>query len=194
MELADVVRRRRMVRHYTDAPVDAAVLDRILDTARRGPSAGFTQAQSFVVVTSEQVRHAIAGLCDEPEYVEAGFDPWISQAPVHVVPCTSAEAYRRRYAEPDKATSTAPDDWDVPFWWVDGGAALMLLLLAVADEGLAAGFLAAPATPLRDLLAIPAEQLPLGLVTIGHPAPDRRSSSLARGRRPLDDVVRRERW
>jgi hypothetical protein len=43
-------------------------------------------------------------------------------------------------------------------------------------------------------MRLPADVLPLGVVTIGHPAPDRRSGSLTRGRRPLDDVVHRERW
>ena len=29
----------------------------------------------------------------------------------------------------------------MPYWWVDAGASMMLLLLAAVDEGLAAGFL-----------------------------------------------------
>jgi nitroreductase len=70
----------------------------------------------------------------------------------------------------------------------------MLLLLGAVDEGLAAGFLAVPADPLRALLGIPEDVDPVGLVTIGHPAPDRRSGSLARGRRPSDEVVHRGRW
>jgi nitroreductase len=183
-----------MVRRYTPEPVDLTALDRILDTARRAPSAGFSQGQSFVVVTDAARRGRIAEVCGESAYVARGFDPWISAAPVLVVPCVSADAYRRRYAEPDKARSTPPDEWDVPFWWVDGGAALMLLLLAVVDEGLAAGFLATDTETLRGELGIPEEVTPLGLVTIGHPAPDRRSGSLARGRRPVDEVVHRERW
>ena len=40
MEFADVVRRRRMVRNYTDEPVDPAVVDRALAHAVRAPSAG----------------------------------------------------------------------------------------------------------------------------------------------------------
>lgn len=183
-----------MVRRYTGEAVDPAAVDRILDTARRGPSAGFSQGQSFVVVTDGADRRRIAEVCDEADYVARGFDPWISQAPVHVVPCVDRQAYVRRYREADKAGSTAAEDWEVPFWWVDGGAALMLLLLGVVDEGLAAGFLAVDSEPLRALLAIPPEVAPLGLVTIGHPAPDRRSGSLERGRRPFDEVVHRARW
>lgn len=191
MEFAEVVRARRMVRAYRPDPVDAEVLRRILDTARRGPSAGYAQGQSFVVVTDAARRAALADLCNEDDYVARGFAPWLSVAPVHVVPCVSRAAYEARYAEPDKAASRTPAEWDVPFWWVDGGAALMLLLLAVADEGLAAGFQALRDEPeLRELLGLRDDEVPLGLVTIGHAAPDRPSGSLRRGRRPFDEQVR----
>ena len=62
MEFDDVVRRRRMVRNYIDAPVDDEVLARILDRASRAPSAGFSQGVSFVAVTDETTRREIASL------------------------------------------------------------------------------------------------------------------------------------
>lgn len=194
MDFHEAVRARRMVRNYRPEPVDPAALERILDTARRGPSAGFAQGVHFVVVTGDQ-RLRLAELCDEPAYAADGFDRWLSRAPVHVLLCARRRDYEARYATADKARSKGPADWDVPFWWVDAGAALMLLLLAAVDEGLAAGLLAVDdARPLRALLALPDDVAPVGLVTLGHAAPDRRSGSLARGRRPLGDVVHRGRW
>jgi len=197
MEFDEVVRRRRMVRNYTGAPVDTSVLDRILDRASRAPSAGFSQGVSFLAVTDPPTRREIARLSGEDEYVEGGFDPWISKAPVHVVICVRKASYLERYREPDKGGEDGPssheDGWPVPYWWVDGGASMMLLLLAAVDEGLAAGFLGSHTMDdIGALLGIPADVDPIGIVTIGHPAPDRRSGSLARGRRA--DVVRRERW
>ena len=195
MQFEEVVRRRRIVRNYTDEPVDPATLERILETARRAPSAGFSQGQAFVVVTDPQRRSRIAELADEPAYVASGFDPWISRAPVHVVVCVSEKVYRDRYAEADKVAEGKAQDWPVPYWWVDGGAAMMMLLLAAVDEGLAAGFLGSHAMPeLKQELGIPDEVEPIGIVTIGHPAPDRRSGSLARGRKDAADVVHRETW
>jgi len=195
MEFREVVRRRRMVRRYGAEPVDPAALDRILDAARRGPSAGFTQGQSFVVVTDPGLRRSIADLSREAAYVARGFDPWLSQAPVIVVVCTSEQAYRDRYSEPDKLGPSGELSWDVPFWHVDAGAALMLLLLAVVDEGYAAGFLVVKdEAGLRALLGIPDEVQPIGLVTIGKPTPDRPSQSLKRGRKPEGEVIHRERW
>jgi nitroreductase len=194
VEFSDVIRRRHMVRNYTPEPVDPAVVERVLERARRAPSAGFSQGVSFVVVTDEKRRHRLAELADEPRYVAQGFDPWISRAPVHVIVCTSEAAYRARYAEPDKA-GTDPQSWPVPYWYIDAGAALMLLLLAAVDEGLDAGF-AGPHMfeDMASYLGTPPDVMPIGLVTLGHGAPDRQSGSLRRGWKPIDDVVHYEEW
>jgi nitroreductase len=70
---------------------------------------------------------------------------------------------------------------------------MMAILLAAVDEGLGAGFLGVQSFEgLAEHLGIPAHVAPIGVITIGHPAPDRRSSSLDRGRRP--GVVHREQW
>ena len=195
MEFREVLRRRRMVRNYLPDPIEKEVLERVVQSARRAPSAGFSQGTAFVVVTEPALRMAIATSCQEPEYVAAGFDPWISTAPAHIVLCVSEEAYHRRYREPDKVDEDGQEiEWPVPFWWVDAGAALMLVLLAAVDEGLAAGFLGANSGGLRGLLQIPDEMVPVGIVTLGHPAPDRRSGSLKRGWRPDDQVIHWEIW
>ncbi len=196
MEFRDVIRRRRMVRNYTAEPVPEDALVRIAEAGRRAPSAGFTQGQSFVIVTDADLRREIAGLAGEESYAAMGFDRWISNAPAHIVVCVSEAAYHRRYQEPDKVRPDGTEiEWPVPFWWVDAGASMMAILLAAVDEGLAAGFLGVHSIEgLRELLGIPEEVSPIGVVTIGHPAPDRRSGSLRRGRRPDSDVIHLERW
>jgi nitroreductase len=191
MEHREVVRRRRMVRRYRTDPVDPGALERIVEAAHRGPSAGYAQGVSVVVATKAPVKSAIAELAGESEWLQRGYDPWLSVAPVHLVLCVEPEAYRARYAEPGKD----PAALDIPWWWVDGGAALVLILQAAVNEGLAAGFLGAHAIPgLHDLLGIPAEVEVVGVVTVGHPLPDRRSSSLDRGPRPAAEVTHREHW
>lgn len=187
-----MVARRRMVRAYQPEPVDPDTLARILDVARRAPSAGFSQGQRFVVVTDPALRRTIAQLAGEDAYARRGFDRWLSSAPVHVVVCADEDAYRQRYAEQDKE---GVGGLTVPYVHVDAGAALMLLLLAVVDEGLAAGLLGAHrVVGIRQALDIPATVHVVGVVTVGHPAPDRRSSSLRRGWRDLDEVVSWQRW
>lgn len=192
MEFREVVRKRRMVRAYTDEPVASEVIDRIVEAGRRVPSAGFSQGQAFVIVESDHIRRRIAEFADEPHYIEAGFDPWISTAPIHIVICCSESVYRSRYDEPDK-NDGAPQHWPVPYWWVDAGASMQNILLAAVDEGLGAGFLGVHSIPgLKALLGIPDDVDPIGIVTLGHPAGDRRSGSLQRGRRP--GMVHRDGW
>lgn len=196
MEFREVVRKRRMVRNYKPGRPDEDAIRRICDAARRAPSAGFTQGQYFVVVTDADTRAAIAMLANESDYVARGYPAWMSSAPVHVVVCTNEADYHRRYREPDKL---GPDGneiaWPVPYWHVDAGAALMSLLLAVVDEGLAAGFFGVHRLPrLKELLSIPAEVTPIGVVTIGRAAADQPASSASRGWRPEQEVVRWERW
>ena len=84
-------------------------------------------------------------MAHEAEYVAAGFDPWISRAPVQIVVTVRKETYLERYREPDKGGADGAagheENWPVPYWWVDAGAAMMMLLLAAVAEGLAAGFI-----------------------------------------------------
>lgn len=182
-----------MVRHHLPDPVEDTVLDRIVAAGRRAPSAGNTRGQRFVIVTSAATRAAIADLAGEPGYVGAGFDPWLSTAPAHIVLCTDPDAYRSRYREDDKRTDA--DRWPVPYWWVDAGASLMAVLLAAVDEGLTAGFLGAHAVPgLGELLGMPPTVEPVGVVTVGRAAPARRPGSLDRPPPPWDEVVHRDRW
>lgn len=196
MDFDDVIRSRRMVRNYAAHPVPPETLDRIVDAGLRAPSAGNSQGFGFIVVTEPEIRSAIADLAGEEEYVSRGFDPWISRAPAHIVITVSEQLYRDRYREPDKLGPDGEEiEWPIPYWWVDAGAAMMSILLAAVNEGLAAGFLGVHSVPdLGELLLIPERYTPIGVVTVGYPLEDRRSTSLDRGRRPRDSVVHRERW
>ncbi len=199
MEFSEVVRKRRMVRHFTSEPVAPEAIARMLDLARRAPSAGFTQGQSFVVVTQPETRREIARICGEEEYTSDGFHPFISETPVLVIPCVSEAAYHRRYQEADKLDAEgAETEWPVPYWFMDIGCSVMALLLAAVDEGLAAGFAGAPTSArmqeLRELLGIPDEVTPVGVIPIGHRAEDVSSPSLKRGRKPVAEYAHYERW
>jgi nitroreductase len=196
MDFADVVRKRRMVRHFRDEPVPPEAIERILDLAKQAPSAGFTQGQSFVVVTRPEVKREIARLCGEDEYVASGFHPFVSGAPVLFVACVSEAAYHRRYQEADKVQDDGSEiEWPVPYWHMDIGCSVMIVLLAAVDEGLDAGFAGAhDLDALRALLGIPAEVTPVGVIPIGYRAPDTPSPSLKRGRKAEAEFVHRERW
>src|SRR5438105_12980761 len=120
MDFAEIMRRRKMVRNYTDEPVAREVIERIVDRGRRAPSGGFSQGVRMVVVTDPETRSRIAELGGEPYYLEHGFEPWISRAPVHVVVGIREDDYHDRYREPDKLQEDGTEiEWPVPWRWVD---------------------------------------------------------------------------
>jgi nitroreductase len=193
--LDDLVGRRRMVRAFTTEPVPAETIERLVGTARRAPTAGNTQGISFVAVTEETLRREVAAVAGETWYTSVGHAPFISQAPVQIVVCAGEALYRARYAEPDKRKPDGPPAWPVPWWYVDAGGALVLLLLAAVDAGLEAAFVGVRSPPdLAALLGVPAGHHPIGVVLIGHGAPDRRSRSLDRPRRSTSEVLHWQRW
>ena len=77
MDWNEIVRTRRMCRDYEDRPVDTEVLDRILDQARRVPTAGFSQGIDFVVLEGAQT----ATFWDHtlPESERQNYEKWAEQ-------------------------------------------------------------------------------------------------------------------
>ena len=195
MNFRELLGRRRMVRAYEPEPVPREAIERIVRSVRRGPSAGFSQGLRLVVVTEPERRRRLGEIVGE--------ESWVGNAPVLVVVCVREDDYHDRYTQPDKLEQTGGEEieWRVPWWWVDAGKAIMLLLLAAVDEGLGAGLFGVVGDrndDVRDLLGAPEDLEVVGIVTIGHQAPEpneeRRKTRLREARRPLDDVVRWERW
>jgi FMN reductase [NAD(P)H] len=199
MEFAEILRRRKMVRNYTDEAVPRETIERIVARGRKAPSSGFSQGLRLVVVTEAETRKRTAELAGEQEYVELGYEPWISRAPVHVVVATREDDYHDRYRKLDKLRDDGTEiDWPVPWWYVDAGKATMLLLLAAIDEGLGAGLFGldpAGNEGLRELLGMPEDTAVVGVVTIGHAGDGKSGGSRRRFEwKPLEEVVRWERW
>ncbi|GAA1730139.1 hypothetical protein GCM10009809_27090 [Isoptericola hypogeus] len=209
MEFQDVVRRRRMVRRFTDEEVSPEVVDRLVRNAVRAPSAGFSQGWSFLVLTEPEDRDRFwtaATPARRPEPAEGSsqrdMSTWLDgmrTAPVLVVALCSKDAYLGRYAEADKGwTDRDEARWPVPYWHVDAGMAALLMLQTAVDEGLGACFFGVGAgeTPaFREAFGIPDAWVQTGVVAVGHPADGgAKGSPTRRRRKPLEDVVHRGRW
>lgn len=198
MQFQDVVDRRRMVRTYADQAVDPAIVERMLRNALHAPSAGFSQGWAFLLLnTPADIARFWASTTPEG----GGEDPWsrgMRAAPVIIVALSCKRAYLDRYAEPDKGwTDRDESRWPVPYWDVDTGMAALLILLTATDEGLGACFFGVPPQrfdAFRAEFGVPADHTPVGAITVGHRAADRRSPSLRRGRRDVDAVVHRGGW
>ena len=190
-----------MVRNYLPDPIDHEMIERIVGTVRRAPSAGFSQGHRLVVVTEPDTRRELARLAGEDEYVAMGMPPWISVAPVHVVIGVREASYHERYQKADKLVDGDEIDWPAPYWYVDSGSLFMLIQLAALSEGLGAGVYGVPGRPspqLKALLGMPDDVHFICIVTIGKQPADADDSPLVsrltQRRLPLDQLVHWERW
>lgn len=195
--LLETVRTRRSIRRYTDQPVPAEALARLLEAARWAPSAHNRQPWRFAVLREAGAKARLAERMgarlradrladgDPAEAVErdvARSHSRITTAPVVVAACLSMaemDAYpdrRRKKAEYIMAVQST-------------ALALQNLLLAAHAEGLGACWLCAPlfcAEAVRAALGLPADWEPQALITLGYPA----DSGKPAVRKPLAEVVR----
>jgi nitroreductase len=197
VELREVVRRRRMVRRFDPRPLPGEVLDRILHSATRGPSAGFSQGLDLLVLEGPEAVRGFWRATSDPRFTRpySTADP-----PVIVLVLSDKQAYLDRYGAPDKAGlgMDVEQGWPVPYWDMDAAMAVMLMLLTAVDEGVGAWWFGVfhGADRLLDDLGVPAARRLVGAVALGYPAPGERpgGSSRTRSRRPFDEVVHRGRW
>ncbi len=167
-----------MIRGFTTDPLPAGTADRLLATASRAPSAGFSQGFSFLVLEDpeqcapfwrllfEQAAQAGEAAASQAAEVDA-----LSAAPLVIVPMASKDVYLNRYAQPDKTWTAAygEDRWAVPYWYIDTGFATLLILLAVVDSRLGAVFFGPPDfADFRAEFGVPPEWTPIGAIAVGH--------------------------
>jgi nitroreductase len=197
MELREVVRRRRMVRRFEPRPLPDEVLDRILHSATRAPSAGFSQGLDLLVLEGREAVRGFWRATADPRFAT----PYsTAEPPVIVLVLSDKQAYLDRYAAPDKAGLGMDTEagWPVPYWDMDAAMAVMLMLLTAVDEGVGAWYFGVfhGAGALLADLGVPEGRRLVGAVALGYPAADDRpgGSARTRPRRPLDQVVHRGRW
>lgn len=193
MEFSDVVRQRRMVRSYDSTrTVTREQLEALLALAIRAPSAGYTQGWEFLVLTGTDLERYWR-VCTDPAATPDAWLKGMMTAPALIIPLADKSAYLDRYSEADKGwTDRDEARWPVPYWLTDTAMAALLVLLAAVDTGLASCFFGIPTDRVDAVMAtfeIPRQLQPIGAITIGYPAPDRRSPSLQRGRRPVQTVT-----
>ncbi|HEY8678479.1 MAG TPA: nitroreductase family protein [Candidatus Dormibacteraeota bacterium] len=199
MDFQDILKQRRMVRRFAPDPVPREALERIAQAAQRAPSAGFSQGQRLIVVTDPRLKAQAGTAAAEHEYAPLGWEKWVSTAPAQFIPCVSEQLYHERYQQPDKLEDGKEMAWPVPYWWMDVGCTVMLILMAAVNEGLAAGFAGPFPHPqgmslLRSALGIPDHFTPVGVMPVGRPLPDPPSPSLKRPKLPGEDFVHWNGW
>jgi nitroreductase len=154
---------------------------------------------AFVVLTDPDQRRLFWETTSGPDWRGESESVPLTRAPVVIIPLRHKQAYLDRYALPDKAHTPLSDEahWPAPYWDIDTGFGVMMILLSAVDLGLGALFFAifAGEQALLEVLGVPEGYRPIGAIAVGHPTPGERARpELRTGRRRLDDAVRWERW
>ena len=199
MEFRDVVRHRRMVRRFAQRPVPRDLVDRILDTGRRAPSAGFSQGLELLVLDTPETVATFWELTRDPGF--GWEEDTVSAGPtVLILPLPDPHRYLERYSQPDKIAFGMDEEanWPVRFWEIDAAMTAMLILLAAVDEGLGGWFFGIThgERALLDRFGVPAHLRPIGIIGLGHRAEDEEPSGswMKRRRRPFEDQIHRNGW
>lgn len=172
---------------------------RVLEVARHAPSAGFSQGFDFIVLDApDQIRRFL----DVTEHPDFPYEPdeFKDPPPVMVLAISNQPAYLERYSLPDKARFGLQnaETWPVPYWDVDTGMAVMLILLAAIEEGLGGwlfGLFYGEQALMREL-GVPEGCRPIGVVALGYPVVDDQfdPTRYAKRRRSLESMVHFGRW
>jgi len=171
VETWDAIRSRRNVRAYTDQPVAADDLERILEAGRRCPSSRNEQRWDFVVVTDRSQLEELSTVWVGARHVAT------SAATVGLVAPVSDDPPTRESIE------------------YDLGQVTMAMMLAATDLGIGSAHSAVEDQDgARRILGYPADHLLAWMLALGYPA-DRPLTPIVRpNRRPFDEVVHWGRW
>ncbi len=169
MQTWEAIESRRNVRSFTDQPVPAEDLDRILEAGRRSPSSQNWQPWDFILVTDRDQLRELAKVWRGAGHV-AG-----SAATIVVIGPAADNEFRRAQ--------------------FDLGQATMAMTLAAADLGIGSCHAGVADLRLaRELLGFPSDRDWAFLISLGYPA-DRPLKPIKNPqRRPLSEVVHRGRW
>jgi nitroreductase len=161
---------RKIVRNYKEVNFDKDSLDKIANYIIKIPTAGFSRGIEVVQVFNKNKIKDISNLFNEKNFIEKGKSPWISHSVALFFIVLNENAYHERYSKGDKEKAVNSNDWDVPYWFIDAGAAMMNCMLLLEEKKLSSGFMGLHNTNRKSfhkLLNIPQDYLIVGMITAG---------------------------
>ena len=201
MELRDVIRTRRMVHRFDrQRSIPPELLEQVLESALHAPSAGFSQGVALVVLDQPDQLESFWRKTVPPSQSEHLEEQLAIGPPVVVLALANKQIYLNRYSEPDKAEAKMQkaEAWPAPYWDIDCGMSVMLMLLTAVDLGLGGWFfgIAHGESELMNDLGVPTDYKPIGAIGLGYKADDdvKAGSSVTRKRRTMVEIEHRGQW
>ncbi|MGI9528930.1 MAG: nitroreductase family protein [Acidimicrobiia bacterium] len=200
MDFKEVARKRRSIRRYAPTLPDPLLVDELIDSARRAPTAGFSQGIDFLVIDDPDDMAAFWSLTAAPDEPARDAQDTDGDPPMVVIVWSDPQRYLARYSAEDKIAFglDKAEAWPVRFWDVDAGMAAMQLQLAAVNAGLATWFfgIAFGEDKVRERFGVPSDRMMTGVVALGYRDQDEvpTGSGTTRKRRPLAEQLHRNGW
>ena len=175
---------RRVIRRYTDKPVDPALLETLCAVALSAPSKSDLQQADIVIVSDKGQREKLEALLPD--------NPWLKAAPVFLVFCGNNRRHRLLF---DWRERPFVNDYLDPFFnaSVDAGIVLATFIAAADRVGLGSCPVSAirnHAQEVSDILSLPAHVFPVAALGAGWPS----FAGVMSPRLGLDVTIHRDRY
>lgn len=171
LDLFEAIDLRRSIRSFTRQEVSDEDVRKIIDAARRAPSAGNIQPWEFVIMRKPENKKRLAAA--------AGYQEFIAEAPVVIVVCADERMSGRGYGSRGVSLYCIQDT----------AAATENMLLAACAMGLGTCWVGAfNEGGVTSILKTPEGVRPVAIVPIGHPA----ERPQPRYRRRFEEIIQHE--
>ena len=168
--LENLLNNRKVVRSYQKAKVDKNSLEKIAKNSIKIPTAGFSRGIEILNTFDVAKIKIVSEIFNENSFKKDNQSPWISNSLALFFLMLNEDEYHKRYSSSDKKNAVNSKEWDVPYWYIDAGAALMNCLLLIEEQGFASGFMGLhniDRKKVHDLFKIPNDYQIVGMITAG---------------------------
>lgn len=192
MELFESIKTRRSIRQYTDAPVDDAKINAILEAGQWAPSWANTQCWKFVVVRDPEVKARVADTLMKIKLPDRVVDnpgtKAINTVPVLIAVCgETGVSGGKRGGGGDFEYVTDKGDW----FMFDTALAVQNMCLAAHAQGLGTVIIGAfDAEAAEKALDMPKGTRVVVLIPVGVPAKEGKAPP----RKDLSEIVINDKW
>ncbi|OGW75649.1 MAG: nitroreductase [Omnitrophica bacterium RBG_13_46_9] len=159
MDTFECISKRSSVRAYQAKPIARSILEKLVDAGRRAPTARALEPWEFVVVTNREILKKLGETANSGDFIK------------------------------DSSSCIAVFCKDTKYYLEDGSAATENILLAAADIGLGACWVAGDKKPyvgeVSGILGAPSDLKLVSLISLGWPRGETRQAKS----RKLKDVI-----
>ncbi|MFC1667824.1 nitroreductase family protein [Chlamydiota bacterium] len=173
----NLIKMRRSVRKYTEAPVSIDAVLTCVEAARMAPSACNIQPWHFIVVNEPELKKvlykkAFSGIL--------GINSFVATASIFIVVVTKRDIITNRIAAGMKR---------IPYYLLDIGAACQQLLLQATELGIGSCWLGwFKEKPIKRCLSIPAGKKVVSIIALGIPS-ESLEEAKEKKRKELNEIV-----